>query len=164
MLAKLVATLSLCTLPISAMAADRLKVSLAANGDATTNAESCLRSGLASLRDVEIVDANDADVVVRVTVLEQETGVALAMLVLTPFDNGFITTAAQDKYRKTVGGLTSGLFYSPELYLRSGAASELQRVCKDAIAQLDRGLLDDIRKTRREIEEALRSYKPAGKN
>ena len=164
MLAKLVVTLSLFTLPISAAAGDRLKVSLAANGNAASQAESYLRSELRSLRDVEIVDAADADVVVRVTLLEQENHVALAMMVLTPFDNGFITTAAQEKYRKTVGGLTSALFYSPELYLRSGAATELQRVCKDAIAQLDGGLLDDIRNTRRGIEEALRSYKPAGKN
>ena len=109
--------------------------------------ESHIKRELRSLQDVDLVYARDEiSYEVRIVVVEVETvsgyktgNVACAVNFLRPFNNRVIEQYARSKevWDTFINPLTSGLYFSPDLWVVGASRSDLGRLCQELVANFD---------------------------
>lgn len=93
-----------------------------------------------------------------------KTGIVLSVVILSKFNNQFLSTFASDSYKETVGKMTSNLYYYPDHWLRTGSNEDLKKLCNEIVSDFDTKHLEESRKTHRQLMEILQKTKKTGEN
>jgi hypothetical protein len=139
----------------------RVRVTVTADESIKGMVSSYLNRELRSLGDVELVDDNP-EYEIRFLAVEtkslsgQKTGVAFSVITSEYFDNQSISFTFQPKYKEMGLRATAGLEHNLDHRMEMGSTSELEKICKEIVADLDAKTLGESRRSFREMKEILK--------
>ncbi len=144
-------------LPFSA----KVSVQIIADDEIRSQAESYSKRELRSIGDVVITEDEPRWVLdILITELKMKsgytTGVAMSVVILDQFDNGFIAQYdIQQGVKELLLKVTKGLSFYPDHWLRVGSTEELRQMCNKLISDFDSKHLEQSRKIHQNIKKSL---------
>lgn len=142
----------------------KVKVNISAADNIKGSVSSYVNRELRSLTDVEIVE-NDPEWIIYILAMELKTvggyksGVAISTVIVSPFNNQLLSGWFQPKFKDSGLKITSALAWYPDQWLNVGSADDLQKLCKDIVADFDTKHLEESRKSFRQMKEILQKPK-----
>jgi hypothetical protein len=120
----------------------KVKVNISAADSIRGAVSSYVNRELRSLTDVEIVE-NDPEWITYNLAMELKTvdgyksGVAISTVIVSAVDNQLLSGWFQPEFKDIGLKVTSGLAGYPDQWLSVGSADDLQKLCKDIVADFD---------------------------
>ena len=146
----------------------KVKVSVTAEGNIKNRVSSYLNRELRALNDVELVETNpEWEISVIAMELKSvggtKTGFALSTVILISYDNRLLCSFFEAEYKAleytaAVVKETSSLYLRPSQWLNIGSTDDLQRICRDVVADFDMKHLEESRKLYRRMPDWLKKY------
>lgn len=136
----------------------RVKVTVSAPDNIKGAVSSYLNRELRSLNDVELVDTKP-EWEINVLAMELKTvggyksGVVLSTVIINSFDNQMLSVFFQPNLKDIGLYMTSSLSWYPDHWMNVGSTDDLQRLCKDIVADFDTKHLEESRKSFRRAKE-----------
>jgi len=138
----------------------RVRVDVAAGDSIKSQVTSYINRELRALNDVTLADAEPEYILsIIASEIVDTTGnavvYAIAVIAIRPFDETLIASMVQPKYKSTALNSLKGLTYYPASAQYWG--SDIQKLCRNVVADYDARVLEKERKSHREIMDFLRS-------